>query len=766
MIRFIAAFCGLVSVSVSAAQQQCYEAFSDGQKSDTKVVKTDNVDVENQFIILSDKTEVGVDTAARFSGQVSIIQGANRIQADSARVSSNREKMTAAGGIKFVSEHATVQSDSLVADITNSSLTLNQSNYQLDNFAGHGKAGVFQINHEQKNIQLEDATYTNCPPQNAPDWQLKAEKITLSVQDEWGEAWHSRLEIFEVPVLYLPYFSFPLSDKRKSGWLYPSISTSSQRGADIAAPYYWNIAENMDLTVTPRIMSKRGSQFGSEFRYLQEDYQGSLHFQWMPEDKEFYESGSSLNESSDERSAIHWLHQSAFLNDWQANVDLIFISDDSYVSDLGFEQLSGVDTHVERHIELSRYSDNWSVNVTLRDFEVFGQHAKPYRTLPEIEFWYGGLTELDNWSFDVPAQFAWFQSDEIGLAEAVRTHIEPKLTWSKYAPAWEVSAQTAFPMTYYFQEESDENGQLREGHYQGIGRALPRFRLNGRLILERPIDWFGRDMKQTLEPRAQYLLVPYRNQSKIGLYDTALLQDDYLGLFRENRFSGIDRIPEANQITLGITTRLLNDLNREKLRLSVGQIIYLEESGTDFVDYRQTTIKGESALALELDFDIRKTWFLHYGLQFDAQKGDTRKSQFTIDYRKDDAHLMQFSHRFVRDISGNNIQQLGITSMWELNEQWQTYANFHYDLKLNRTVEARAGLLYQSCCWELQFGWQSKVKTNLAASDSQTSVPTNERDSGMLLSFTIRGFGPSKNRSDKVLNGGLFGYRKPYFLNQ
>ncbi len=765
--RFFAVLLVFTTTWVNAAELQCHSAAPTNSATQLSANEQEqNLSSANSLVILSDKTEVGVNSPARFTGQVSIIQGPNQIKADSARISKDRNSMTAAGGIEFVSQHATVYSDSLVADMQNSTLSLNKSNYQLDNFAGHGKAGVFRIDQQNKKLELEDATYTNCPPHNAPDWQLKSEKISLSVEDEWGEAWHSRIEVFEVPVIYLPYLSFPLSDKRKSGWLYPSIGTSSQRGVDVTTPYYWNIAPNMDLTLKPRVMTSRGLQLGSEFRYLQQDFSGELNIEIMSQDKDFYEfSEQGEVRSNDERYAMSWRHQAQVFDDWQTDVDLIFISDDSYVSDLGFEDLSGVDTHLERHVALSHFDENWQMDITVRDFEVFGQHARPYRTLPEVEFLYTGLSQYTGWSFELPAQFAWFQSDEAGLAEAIRTHIEPKLSWSHFEPAWELQAQASLPATHYFQE-SYIDGELQEGDYQQISRVLPRFRLNGRLILERPIDWFGKDMKQTLEPRAQYLYVPHREQSNIGLYDTALLQDDFLGLFRENRFSGIDRISEANQLTLGVTTRLLNDEHREKLRLSVGQIIYLSEAESDFVDFQQTTIQGKSALAAELDFDIRKTWFLHYGLQFDTQNGDTRKSQVTVDYRRDDNHLMQVSHRFVRDISGNDIQQMGMATMWRLNSNWQTYANFQYDLQLNRTVEARAGLLYESCCWQLQFGWQSRVKTNLAGSDSQASIPTGERDSGMLLTFTIKGFGQSKNTADKVLNSGIFGYRKPYFLNQ
>lgn len=720
---------------------------------------------ENALMIVSDKTEVGRDSSAKFYGEVSIVQGQNSITADSAQISNDRNKMTAAGGIIFSSGDTKVYSESLQAELDESAIQLNNSKYQLANFTGHGKAETFRVDQKNATIELVNADFTNCPPQNAPDWQLISNRIKLSVNDEWGEAWGSRVEIFEVPVIYLPYLSFPLSDKRKTGWLYPSISTSSQRGVDASVPYYWNMAENFDLTLTPRVMTDRGAQLGGEFRYLQPNYQGQLYVEWMPHDRAFRPDNITDSGNNQSRMAMRWQNSLDIFQSWKSDLDIMLLSDDGYISDLGFLDYSEVDTHVERYLSLYQQQEDWSFDLTVRDFEVFGEHSRPYRTLPEMQFWYGGLIDDENWSFDLPAEFAWFQSDEADLTEAFRLHTEPKLTWSMYRPAWEILAQGSLASTVYLQEKTI-NGELQEGDFQQIDRVLPRFRVNGRIILERPIDWFGSAMKQTLEPRAQYLRVPYTDQSEIGLYDTALLQDDYLGLFRESRFSGIDRIPEANQVTLGMTTRLFSDQSREKFRLSVGQIFYLKESRTDFVDFKQTTEKGESALALEVDFDIRKVWFLHYGLQFDTQQGTTRKSQLTLDYHRNDDHLVQFSHRFVKDISGNPIQQVGVSSLWEISPQWQTFASMHQDLELDRTVEARFGLLYESCCWQLQLGWQTRVKTNLAAIDSQTSVATDERDSGLMLTFTIKGFGSNKSQALGVLNSGIFGYRTPNFLNQ
>jgi len=769
VIRFFVVFIFVFCPPLFAAQLQCYQSSLDSVESEDEAQSTAwssmTAPREDALMILSDKTEVGVDSSAKFFGKVSIIQGNNSISADTAQISNDRNTMKASGGIVFSSGETKVYSESLQAELDQSAIQLNDSKYQLANFLGHGKAEIFRVDQKNKTLELTNADFTNCPPQNAPDWQLFSSQITLSVDEEWGEAWHSRIEVFQVPVLYLPYLSFPLTDKRKSGWLYPSISTSNQRGADIITPYYWNIAENFDLTLSPRAMTERGGQLGSEFRYLQKNYQGELYLEWMPHDRAFEPDELVDEKTSQSRSALRWQHQADVYQSWKSDIDIMLLSDDGYISDLGFQNYSQVDTHVERFIKLYQQHETWSFDVTVRDFEVFGDHSRPYRTLPEMQFWYGGLIDDENWSFDLPAEFAWFQSDEASLKEAFRLHSEPKLTWSVYRPAWEVIAQGSLASTLYVQEKT-LNDTLQEEDYEQIGRVLPRLRLSGRLILERPLDWFGSAMKQTLEPRVQYLRVPYTDQSDIGLYDTALLQDDYFGLFRENRFSGIDRIPESNQVTLGLTTRMLSDQSREKLRLSIGQIFYLKESRTDFIDLKQTTEKGESALAAELDFDIRKTWFLHYGLQFDTELGKTRKSQFTLDYHRNDDHLMQLSHRYVTDISGNQIEQLGLTSLWEISPQWQTFASMHQDLNLDRTVEARLGLLYESCCWQLQFGWQSKVKTNLAAQDSQTSVPTNERDSGLMFTFTIKGFGQSKSQALKVLNSGIFGYRTPNFLNQ
>ncbi|KMT66271.1 LPS-assembly protein LptD [Catenovulum maritimum] len=772
MIRILLVSVFFFSSCLAADELQCYVNASVSKADEPASTQTLETDPNLPIIIEADKTEVSKESAAKFIGDVSIRQGNNSIRANTANISSNRDRIIASGGIEFSNQFFQAHSDVLEADFNKSQLSLTKTKYQLDNFAGHGQAGVFLIDEKNQKLELSDATFTNCPPQAAPDWQLKSEKITLSMQDEWGEAWHSRIELFEVPVIYLPYLSFPLTDKRKSGWLYPSIETSTQSGLDVSAPYYWNISQQMDATFTPRLLSKRGLQLGTEYRYLTKNSEGEIYFEIMSSDSEFVAddiAGSGIQS----RNAINWLHTAQLNEFWDTSVDLILISDDSYVSDLGFKDLNEVDTHVQRRVSFNRIDKNWDLSINLRDFEVFGSHSRPYRTLPEISLNYSGYTQPEGWSLELPAEFAWFHSEEKSLPNAIRLHTEPKLSWSIYRPAWELSIASSLASTAYHQQNITEVGEV-DG-YDTITRTLPRFRVNGRLILERPVDWFDKSMRQTLEPRFQYLRVGYKSQQNIGLYDSVLLQDDFIGLFRENRFSGIDRIPEANQLTLGVTTRLFNRFNREKLRLSIGQILYLKESRTDFSDFnfndneqliQDINERGESALALELDLDIRKVWFLHYGLQFDAQQGETRKSQVTIDYRRDEDHLLQFSHRYLKNIANNGIQQLGLTSFWRINSQWQTFASFHQDLRLNRTVEAQAGLLYQSCCWELSLGWQTKVQSNLAANDSQTSVATDERDSGLMLSFTIRGFGQSSRAARKILNRGLFKYREPHFLNQ
>ncbi|WP_159084132.1 LPS-assembly protein LptD [Saccharobesus litoralis] len=710
------------------------------------------LDITRQSVVIeANSMKMAQDGSASFHGQVNLTYGDSQISANTATTDRDKNKIIARGGIQFDSDVVEVTSRNVEADMTLKSLEFVESNYRFKQTPGHGSAKSLKVSDTDQGVTLSEATYTSCPPSDEPEWQLRSSEIFLSAETERGEAWHSRVEVLGVPVLYLPYVSFPLSEKRASGFLMPEIGSSSQNGADILIPYYWNLAPNYDATTELRMMTNRGLMLNNEARYMGSQGTGMVTFHWLNNDKSF---------NGDARNAMQLMYNGQAWDDWQAYLNINNFSDDSFVSDFGFLSYNRVDTHIESVLSLYQQQKDWSVEINVRQFEVFGDHLKPYRALPEVKFEYFPELAWPHVSARLPAELVYFDTNEEQRGSALRVHTEPTMRWHKYEPAWELSAETSVLATAYYQE------RLQENKHDTITRVLPRVRLNGQLFLEKPISWFGKPMTQTLEPRVQYLWVPQHDQDDIRFYDSTLLQDDFHGLFRVNRYSGVDRILEANQLTIGATSRLINDRNQEKLEFSIGQILFFNEPKGNIVDENEELARGESAVAMDLSADIRNTWFLHYGLQYDTQLEQTKKSQLTIDYRRDDGHFVQLSHRYAPNISNNKINMAGALGQWTIDQNWQVFASYYHDLTLSRNLESRLGFQYQSCCWGIQFSWQSSLLSELEADSLAQDEFSDEYDRGFMLRFTAGFGGNSRSNQQSLLQDGTFGYRRPYFLNQ
>ncbi|NTS77446.1 LPS assembly protein LptD [Catenovulum sp. SM1970] len=760
-----AAIISLSSLIPAYAQEynfkQCFPALAELSEAETQEAKTftqapdfsgQNITIDADSVRMSDGNE------AIFEGNVEIFSDNSSIVADKAIVSKDKKQLQAQGRIVFNHPNVVVEGQDFSVDVQHSALSISDTEYRLAGYRGHGEAEKIAIAPGEHSAILLDATFTTCP-EDEPDWVLRSSEITLSVDGEWGEAWHNRFDVMDVPVIYLPYISFPLTDKRKTGFLMPKLDSSKSKGLDISTPYYINLAENYDATLTPRYMSERGTMMGGEVRYMSEQGLTKFYGEYLNDDKD-----SPIEE---DRHAVKLTYQGGVWGDWKANVDLNQVSDDAYLNDFGFRGFNSVDTHIESLISFYQHHKEWFVEVNFRDFQSFGETSQPYRVLPEIVAEYTPDLGYENFKLTVPMEAAYFENEEQVKPEAIRLHTEPTLTWQWTQPAWEVSAETSLLASAYRQDgiESAVDGSTAvTSDNETITRAIPRVRLNSRMILERPMNWFGKAMTQTLEPRAQYLWVPYEDQSDIGLYDTSLLQDDFYGLFRKSPFSGIDRIVEADQVTLGVTSRLINDKNQEKLQFSIGQIFYLDNTKLDFLDEELELARGESALALDFNFDIRDTWFFHHGLQYDTDLGVTRKSYTKLDYKLDETHVVQVSHRFARDVSGNTISMAGVAGRWEIDENWQMFGSTYHDFENSRELESRIGFIYQSCCWSVQLAYESHIVTDLV-SDTNPNEVSNETDNGIMLRFSFGRIGQSGNRHN-VLEEGIFGHRRPYFINQ
>lgn len=713
-----------MSIGLADAQELCFVPLAGPN--------LENSLLEGQIQVKSEDSVINQNTFAQFKGKVEIDSSKAKIKADEALLNRQTQTLNATGNVSYQDKNITVSSQKVQLNRVSNELLIEQSFYQLNKVQGHGKAEKIGLA-EKSGINLIESSYTTCPVDDEV-WRIQASNIEITPKQSRGVVKHARFYIKDVPVLYLPYFSFPINDEKQSGVLYPNISSNSSTGLSVEQPVYWNIAPNYDLTLSPRLMTDRGLQLKTEFRYLTEQHSGQANIEYLPNDRDL--------EIDNDRYFYRLFHSGQIGQNWRVNADINGLSDDNYIVDLGSDYYSRADTHLYKTLGLSYFSQSLDVTAQFRDFEVLGDHPDSYRALPEIRLNY--LTPMAlGAEFEVNSELAYFESGDLDNPTATRFHIAPTVRYP-FKNQWsEFLAEATVLHTRYIQDNI-QNSTLDKN----ISRTLGQAKLYGSLEFERPAHWFGDNVTQTFEPKVQYLYTSFEDQNNIGLYDTTRLFNDFAGLFRGQEFTGLDRISDNNQITIGMTSRFINNNNQERFKLSLGQIFYLKDN--QVLDASKKD--DRSALAAELDWQIGSKWYMHTEAQVSTSTDKVERSSLSLEYQLAENKILQINHRYVRDLSSEEINQVGITASWPLTKNWQWVGRWYHDLGLNRTVESYSGVQYESCCWSVSFVAQRNLSNRFADNGAQS---TNEFESGFHVYFTTR----------NLLRDGLFGYRRPYLLN-
>ncbi|MCJ8302290.1 LPS assembly protein LptD [Shewanella sp.] len=716
--------------------------------------------------IVSDRSEAQMGKQAKFNGNVSFSQGGRHIAADEAILDQESERLDANGNLVFQDQMFTITADSLVAQMRDNSAVLTGAQYWLHGQQIHGDAEKLEITPDN-NLHLTKTNFTTCPPGDS-SWLLEAETIKIDSKEEWGELWNAKLKIAGVPVLYIPYMTIPVSDKRKSGFLFPTFSTSTTNGVEVATPYYWNIAPEYDLTFTPHYMSARGLFLKTDFRYLAGDsQQGQINVEYLGND-------NMLSNNAD-RYLYHWQHKGAINENWRVLANFTQVSDNNYFNDMNSDIQSATDNQLSRIGEISYFERNWDFSARVQDIKVLGEDEIPYQVMPQLNFNYRAPSLWNGLDFDLMSEVTNFKHQENEFSTATRLHIEPSISLPIQGPAGSITSEVKLLQTYYWQDNrgNPQNDELDDR----VTRSLPQVRIHGQVNFERFTDYFNENYRQTLEPQFQYLYVSYEDQSNIGIYDTAQLQEDYYGLFRERRFSGLDRIADANQMTLGLTTRLFDEHNVEKFKFSLGQIFYFQDSRVGINEPGMSTQTftqentSNSVLAAELSTQLYKDWYMSGAIQYDTKQSENKKSEVSLDFRPGANKLLQLSYRYVPDLVNTNtnesvdISQAGMRGAWPVSDNLYLVGNWYYDLNESRNVETYAGFQYESCCWAIRLSYHYRIKTNYE-DDFNPLVDDRELfETGVYLNFVIKGLGGSGPLGvSDMLDDGLFNYRKPLYL--
>ncbi|MDE2418632.1 MAG: LPS-assembly protein LptD [Burkholderiales bacterium] len=587
-----------------------------------------------------------------------------------------------------------------------------QPRYQFLQNDAHGEADRVDFIDEDHAV-IHNASYTTCKrlpgPGWMPDWILRATTITLDNAAEEGVADGAMLSFKGVPVLPVPAISFPLTDKRKSGLLPPTIGVDNVNGAEVVAPYYWNIAPNRDATITPTLMTLRGVDMGGEFRYLEPGYSGTVRANYMPTDK--------LRGA--DRWGLAYLHNGTISTGVDAignvglSVNLNRVSDDDYWRD--FTRSSATLTQRLLPSDVLAGWGRGAVSASARFLrwqtlqDPTAPIVPPYDRVPQLAARYA-LANVRGFDFSVDGDFTQFEADRFKTLQpnTQRTFTQLQLSRPWLAPAGFISPKLQLHAATYQFDALLPNGS------NTADSVVPTFSLDSGLVLERETSLWGRSMVQTLEPRAFYVYTPYRNQAALPNYDTGANDFNFATIFTENAFVGHDKISDNNLLTLGLTTRYLDEQTGAQIaRFGVAQRLRFEDQQVTLNSAAAPALAGFSDVLMGASLNVSDRWALDSTVQYNAKTDQSVRSTIGARYNPGNYRVINTAYRFQRDVS----EQLDMSWQWPLNDLWgdrgqdlgrgrgqgsgryYSVGRMNYSLNEGRLVDTVLGVEYDAGCW-------------------------------------------------------------------
>jgi LPS-assembly protein len=644
------------------------------------------------------------DVRAEIEGNAELRRGDTVIRADRLEYTVPDDLARATGKVRINRAGNVYEGTALQLHVNAFEGFFTDARYQLLANGAHGDAlRVDFIDRDR--AEVHQATYTTCTREEGaqwrPGWMLRADHIRIDQQDESGSAENAVLEFQGVPLLPIPYITFPLSDKRKSGLLPPTVGLDSANGFEYAQPYYWNIAPNRDATLQGAIMAKRGVQLGGEFRYLEPGHQGQVRADILP--------GDRLRDRTRWSYALQ--HTGTIATAAGAlglQVNLNRVSDNDYWRDFSRASQQLTQRLLPGDAQLSWSEHDMTMRVrtlkwqTLQD--VAAPIVPPYDRLPQLQWRYTPLSLAGGLDASVEFDATHFRADRslTGQPNAQRSYLLAQISRPFLAPAGYITPRLQWHASNYQFDSALASGT------RSVNRALPTFSLDSGLVFERDTQYFGRAFLQTLEPRAFYTYTPYRDQSMLPLYDTAANDFNFATIYTENAYGGQDRLADNNLLTLGVTTRLLDpSTGAEAARFGVAQRLRFSDQnvtlpGTDPVSERLSDVMLGAAV------NWTPQWGMDSTVQFNPKTRRSIRSTIGARYQPGDYRVVSAAYRLQRGTS----EQMDVGWQWPLDSlwgnpgkrvqgegRWYSVGRLNYSLRDRKLVDTVIGFEYDSCCW-------------------------------------------------------------------
>jgi LPS-assembly protein len=717
---------------------------------------------------------------ATFTGHVVIRQGDRELKADQVQID-NKKNVKGQGGVDYTDPivHITGAGGNYSPE---GGADFKDAQFQLLQRPARGAAQTLNLTPEGI-LHLRDVKYTTCPVGDY-SWQLNASDIKLDTRAKEGEARDAKIEFKGVPILYVPWISFPLGDERKSGFLYPTPGYASRGGIVLAVPYYWNIAPNMDMTAEPIWYSRRGIDLGGEFRYLEPSSRGDLSWHFLPNDTVFHGT----------RSDVRIRNTADLIDDLRFTVDARNVSDPQYFQDFSQGPEGTSTAFVERRATLSYRDPHWRIDGEAQQFQTIddtlAEINRPYARVPSLTAsadygWgpgslvrYGFDSEVVNFDRDISHGTNCTPNGALvsPCVTGWRVDVMPVVSLNLNEPGYFFRPAIAYRATQY---ELDNTFPAED---RSPSRTLTIASVDTGLQFERDLGPAAK-RKLTLEPRLLYLYVPYRNQNALPVFDTALPDLVPVELFRTNRYVGADRVSDADQVAMGLTSRLLDGRDgRQFISVTFGQIYYFETPKV-VLPYETPQSGSRSNFVTQFAINAFQDWNSNIGLQWNPRASQFERADVNIQYKPAVDKVINLAYRFERgtihpatqcniiDATGtSNVQltaaqysqagicgfeQLELSGAWPIADHWRAFAREVYSLQDKQPLETFAGFEYGSCCWRVRFGARRYVSRRPLTPQSTESGP---QDTAAWLQLELKGLAGVGSASDTFLIDEIRGY--------
>jgi LPS-assembly protein len=704
-------------------------------------------DPDTPILTSADITEVSDNGDLRYRQNVEVRQGDRVLRAEEIDYNDANQSLRIPGAVELSDPSLAVRGEGARIEAAGTAV-VDSAKFEIPARAGHGSAEQIRLS-KNGELDLRDVRYTTCPLPN-PSWELKVGRLHIDQQAHTGFGSSARVDFEGVPILYVPYISFPVGNEPKSGLLFPEFGQSSLSGWQFSLPYYWRIAPNYDATFTPTYFSTRGIDFGGEFRFLTGNSKGTLNVRYLPNDSQTQtdRSFASIDEQTDFTSRLRFA------------VSGVNLSDDAWFEDFGGATYTNL-MALPRSGLLEYRGDEWMLTARAENFQIIDPlvtpDERPYTMLPQISFHGYFPDRLFGMTAAIDSELAAFQHNgDIGPAGAQRLYVAPELKLPLRSHGMYLEPAVGFRyIAFHIDDPVTPNSTPSV--------IAPNFSVDSGMTFERES---GSARIQTLEPRILYAYVPYRTQDypTFPILDTTPPDFNLIQLFETDRYVGSDRIGDVNHVALGVTTRLIDASDgRQFLAATVGQL-YRFSAQRVAIPNEVPEDAGSSDIVAEFALNAFRHWSAHVGLEWDPSAQRDARTEVSFQYRADQSHVINFGYRYQRadtltivppsgsPTAQQELKQIDTSAAWSIGNSWSLYGRVIYSILDQAAIERFGGFEYRTCCWGVRLLARRYISTTTGATnlDFMAQLELNGLANvghpvDTFLAESIRGYSAARN---------------------